>query len=133
MTIWDMRKSILLTHIYNCLMETITFEVHPITPTSPRNMLTTIFKSIWFLLLLLLLLLYLFIFFAYLFFEHIMHGHIRKRKEIPNYVKPKTLRFFYVEAYRCDSWLAGFSGEMDIYAFLLEFFSSSRRNEWYEC
>ena len=27
-------------------MRTITFEVHPITPTSPRNTLATIFKSI---------------------------------------------------------------------------------------
>ena len=37
MTIWDMRKSLLLTHNYNCLMGTITFEVHPTTPTSSRR------------------------------------------------------------------------------------------------
>ena len=36
MTIWDMRKSLLLTHNHNCLMGTITFEVHPMTLTSPR-------------------------------------------------------------------------------------------------
>ena len=36
MTISDMRKSLQLTHHYNCLMGTITFKVHPITPTSPR-------------------------------------------------------------------------------------------------
>ena len=33
-------------------MGTVTFEVHPITPTSPRNTLVTIFKSILILLLL---------------------------------------------------------------------------------
>ena len=30
------------------------------------------------------------------------------------------------------SWLEGNSGEMVIYAFLLEFFSPSRQKEWYE-
>ena len=30
-------------------------------------------------------------------------------------------------------WLAGNSGEMVIYAFLLEFFSHSHQKEWYEC
>ena len=59
-----MRKSNTLTYNYNCLMRTITFKVHPITPTSPRNMLATIFKSIL-------------ILFA---FEHIMHGHIKERE-----------------------------------------------------
>ena len=61
-------------------MGTITFEVHPITSTSPRNKLATIFKSI--------LILFAFDFLCIIFFsfEHIMHGHIRKRK-IPNYVK----------------------------------------------
>ena len=58
---------------HNCLMETITFEVHPITLISPRNMLTTICKSI----LIFLLLIFLCIFFS---FEHIMHGHIRERR-----------------------------------------------------
>ena len=73
-------------------METITFEVHPITPTSPRNMLTTIFKSI--------LILFAFIFFTY-FFEHIMHEHIKEREEIPNYVKPQTSQFCYAESHKC--------------------------------
>ena len=56
-------------------MRTITFEIHLITPTSPRNTLATIFKNI--------LILFAFIFFAYFFsssFEHIMHRHIRERE-----------------------------------------------------
>ena len=58
-------------------MGTITFKVHPITPTSPRihacNHFLKHFLSFcfWF-------------FFAYFSFKHIMHGHIRERKEIPN-------------------------------------------------
>ena len=76
-----------------------------------------------------------------------MYGHIRERKEIPNDVKLLTLHFCYAEAYRCHwhctfampkhtdviSWLAGNSGEMVIYAFLLGFSSLSRQKEWYEC
>ena len=42
----DIRESNTSTHNHNCLMGTITFEVHHITLTSPRNMLATIFKSI---------------------------------------------------------------------------------------
>ena len=42
----DIRESNISTHNHNCLMGTITFEVHHITLTSPRNMLATIFKSI---------------------------------------------------------------------------------------
>ena len=69
-------------------MGTITFEVLHITPTSPRNMLSTIFKSIL-------------IFFAHFFlFEHIMHEHLKERKEIPYYVKPKISQFCYAEAHR---------------------------------
>ena len=54
-------------------MGTITFEVHPITPTSPKIHACNHFWSFcfWF-------------FFTYIFFKHIMHGHIRERKEIPN-------------------------------------------------
>ena len=52
-------------------MGTITFEVHPITPTSPRNTLAIIFKSI--------LILFDFSLFAYFLFEHIMHRHIREK------------------------------------------------------
>ena len=40
---------------------------------------------------------------------------------------------FAAKAYRCYTWLAGFSGEMIIYAFLLGFFSSFHKKEWYEC
>ena len=69
MTIFYMRKSNTLTHNHNCLMGTITFEVHYITPTSFRNTLATKFKSIL-------------ILFAFIFlFEHIMHGHIRESEK----------------------------------------------------
>ena len=61
------------SHNHNCLMGTITFEVHPITPTSPRNMLATIFKSI--------LILFSFIFFAYFFFFLSMHAWAYKREK----------------------------------------------------
>ena len=56
-------------------METITFEVHHITPTSPRNTLATILKSFLFFLL--------FMFFAYFSFKHIKHGHIREKRKYP--------------------------------------------------
>ena len=80
-----MRKSNTLTHNHNCLMGTITFEVHPITPTSPRNTLVTIFKNI--------LILFAFIFFfAYFLFEQIMHGHIRERRRT-QLCKPKHHNF----------------------------------------
>ena len=42
----DIRESNTSIHNHNCLMGTITFEVHHITPTSPRNTLATIYKSI---------------------------------------------------------------------------------------
>ena len=44
----------------------------------------------------------------------------------------KTSQFGYAEAHKCYTWLVGFSGEMVIYAFLLEFFSHFRQKEWYE-
>ena len=81
--IWE--DQISLTHIHNYLMGTITFEVHPITPTSPGNTLATIFKNM--------LILLAFDFLCIFLFEHIMHGHIRERKEIPSYVKPKNQNF----------------------------------------
>ena len=121
MKIWDMRKSNTLTHNHNCLMGSITFEVHHITLTSPKNTLTTIFKSI--------LILFAFIFFAYFLFEHIMHGNIRERRNT-QLCKPKTSQFCYAGAYRCYTWLASFSGEIVIYAFLLEFSSPSCQKEW---
>ena len=65
-------------------MGTITFEVHLITPTSPGNTLTTIFKSI--------MILFAFVFFAYFLFEHIMHGHIRER-ENTQLCKPRHHNF----------------------------------------
>ena len=76
-----------------------------------------------------------------------MNGHIRDRKEIPNYVKLLTSQFRYDEAHKCHwdfifvmpkhtdaiSWLAGNSGEMVIYAFLLGFSSPPHQKEWHEC
>ena len=62
-----------------------------------------------------------------------MHGHIRDRKEKPNYVKQLIFQFCYVEAHKYHSWLAGDSGEMVIYAFRLGFSSPSHQKEWYEC
>ena len=54
-----------------------------------------------------------------------MHGHIREREEIPNYVKPQTSQFCCAWAHKCYTWLAGFSVKMVIYVFLLEFSSPS--------
>ena len=98
-------------------MGTITFEVHPITPTSSRNMLLIILKAFWS-----------FCFYSlHIFlFEHSMHRHIRERERerererIPNYVC-LTSQFCYTKAHRYYKWLAGFSGKMVIYAFLLGF------------
>ena len=42
----DIRESNTSTHNHNCLMGTITFEVHHITPIPPRNTFATIYKSI---------------------------------------------------------------------------------------
>ena len=42
----DIRESNTFTHNHNCLMGTITFEIHHITPTSLRNTLATIYESI---------------------------------------------------------------------------------------
>ena len=94
MTICGMRKSLQLTRNYNCLMGTITSKIHPITPTLLKDTLAIIYKAFWFFLLL--------SFFAYFsFVKHIMHGYIRERKEIPNYIKLLTLHFCNAEAYRC--------------------------------
>ena len=41
----DIGGLITFTHNHNYLMETITFEVHHITHTSPRNTLATILKA----------------------------------------------------------------------------------------
>ena len=115
-------------------MGTITFKVHPITPTSPIIHTCNHIKSN-----------VIFSFFIFLF-NQIIHGHIRKRKEIPNYVKLLAFQFCYAEAHKCHwhctfampkhtdviSWLASNSDEMVIYAILLEFFSHSRQKEWYK-
>ena len=73
------------THNHNRLMGTIIFEVYHITPTSPRNTLTTIFKSI--------LIFLLFIFFAYFSFWTYHAWAYIERKEILNYVSQKHHNF----------------------------------------
>ena len=45
MTSNDIGGSNTITHNHNCLMGTITFEIHHITPISPRNTLATILKT----------------------------------------------------------------------------------------
>ena len=76
-----------------------------------------------------------------------MHEHIRDREETANDGKHLTFQFCYAESRKCHwhytfaiskhtgviLWLAGNSGEMVTYAFLLGFFSPSNQKEWYEC
>ena len=67
-------------------METIIFEVYPITLTSARNTLATIFKRI--------LILFAFEFSLHIFFFCIYHAWAyKKEKKIPNYVKLKHHNF----------------------------------------
>ena len=73
-----MRKSNTLTHNHNYLMGTITFDIQPITPTSPRNTLAIILKEFGFFLLQFSLHIFL--------FEHSMHEHLRERKENTQYI-----------------------------------------------
>ena len=54
-------------------MGTITFKIHPITPTSPRIHACNHFLKAFFIFLLLIF-----------FFKYIIHGFIRERKEIPD-------------------------------------------------
>ena len=72
------------THNHNCLMGTITFEVHHITPTSPRNTLTIIFKSI--------LIFLLFMFFAYIYMNIPCMGIYREKRNT-HLCKPKHHNF----------------------------------------
>ena len=129
----DIRGSNTFTHNHNYLIKSITFEVHHITPTSPRNTLVTILKALWFFLF--------FMFFAYFSFKHIMHGHIwEKRKypimydEYPDFVVQvlHLIEHSFYELHIDVLRLISFSGEMVIYAFLLGFFSPSRQKEWFK-
>ena len=63
-----------------------------------------------------------------------MYRHIREKGNT-QLCKLKHHNFCYVEAYECCSWLAGFSGEIVIYAFLLGFFSHSHQKRviWVLC
>ena len=45
MTSNDIEGSNTITPNHNCLIGTITFEIHHITPTSPRNTLAAILKA----------------------------------------------------------------------------------------
>ena len=76
-----MRKSNTLTHNHNCLIMTITFEVHPITPASLRNMLAIILKA--------------FCFFLLLFSLHIflLSRAYKREKKLPNHVNLKYHTF----------------------------------------
>ena len=126
MMIWDMRKSIQLTHNHNCLKGTITFEVHPMTPTSLRNTLVIIYKAFRFFLLL--------FFFAYFsFVKYIMHEHIRERRKYLIMSSFWHCTFTMPKHTNVISWLADNSGEMIIYAFLFGFSSPTYQKEWYEC
>ena len=122
MKIWDMRKSNTLTHNHNYLMETITFEVHPITPTSSRNTLATILKAFCFFLIL--------FFFTYFSFKHSMYGHIRDKRNT-QLCKPKHHNFA-MSKHTDILWLMSFSGEMIIHVFLLGFFSPFHQKEWFK-
>ena len=77
-------------------MGTITFKVHPITPTSPRIHACNHFKSIFDL-------------FAFDFsFKYIMHGHIRERKEIPNDIWHSNFAIYIHivdKQHRCLFWV----------------------------
>ena len=67
-------------------MGTITFKVHPITPTSPRNTLGNIFKSI--------LILFAFDFSLHIFlFEYSMCGNITETEENTQLCKLKHPNF----------------------------------------
>ena len=100
------QKSNTLTHNHNCLIGTITFDVHPITPTSPRNILATIFKSI--------LILFAFVFLCIFFFLSISCMVIwereRERERRNTQLYKLKHQFCYAEAHRCYTWLVGFSG-----------------------
>ena len=88
-------------------------------------------------------------FFAYFSFKHIMYGHIRERKEIPNDIwnsnfnMPKHTNVIDTALLLCRNIRVSFydwraivvsnSGEMVITAFLSRFFSHSHQKEWYEC
>ena len=74
-------------------MGTITFEVHPITPTSPRIHVCNHILNIFYL--------FAFQFLSIFLFKQIMHGHISERKEIPNDGKHFTFQFCYAEAHKC--------------------------------
>ena len=76
-------------------------------------------------------------FFAYFSFKHIMHGHIRERKENTQlcklehpYFVVQVLHFIEHDFYELHTdvlWLMSFSGEMVIYVFLLGFSSPSHK------
>ena len=111
MTIWDMRKLLWLTHNHNRLMGTITFKVHPITPTSPRIHTCNHFLSIFDL--------FAFDFSLHIFLLSISCMDILEREkkypmifDIPILLclstqMSLTLHFCYAEVYRCHIMMGG--------------------------
>ena len=73
------------SHNHNYLMGTITFEVHPITPTSLRNTLAIIFKSI--------LILFAWLFFVYFFFWAYHAWAYKREKKCPIMLSQKHHNF----------------------------------------
>ena len=98
---------------------------------SLKYMLAIIFKAF--------LIFLLFIFFAYFYLSKSCMGIKEREKKIPNDGNHLKFQFCYTEAHKCHwhctftmskhtcviLWLAGNSGEMIIYDFLLGFFSVS--------
>ena len=115
-------------------METITFKVHPITPTSPRIHACNHFLKAFLIFLLL-------IFFLHIFLLSISYmGLLEREKKYPIIFDISILlclstqisltsHFCYAKAYRWHTWLAGNSDEMVINAFLSGFFNPSRKKK----
>ena len=129
----DIGGSSTFTHNQNCLMGTITFEIHHITPTSPRNILATILKTFW---------IFLLFIFAYFFLLSISCMGIYERKENTQlcklehpYFAMQVLHLTEHGFYKLHTyvlWLTSFSSEMVIYAFHLGFSSHSHKKEWFK-
>ena len=110
-------------------MRTVTFKVHPITPTSPRIHACNHFKRIFDL--------FAFNFSLNIFLLSISRMGLLEREnkysmifDIPILLclstrMSLTSHFCYAKTYRCHTWLAGNSSEMVINAFLSGFFSPS--------
>ena len=106
-------------------MGTITFKVHPITPTSPRIHACNHFKSIFYL--------FAFDFSLHIFLLSISYiGLLEREKKYPMIFNipillclstqmSLTSHFCHVEAYRCHTWLVGNSGRWLLIPFFQDF------------